>query len=117
MFRQVLQDMEETMNTARTLMSQICDCSDEVSDQPTDEHEWRSGLRYHVAEPVTGELRLASEWVRLLELRLDYASLAPPNVQQELRHIQEIERKTKRGTTHPSLVAWIKQRIEDDKKF
>jgi hypothetical protein len=81
MFRQALQNVEETAGIAHALMAQICDFSDEVFDQPTDEHEWRSSLRYHVADPVTGQLKLASEWVRLLELRPDYVSLAPPNVQ------------------------------------
>jgi hypothetical protein len=115
MLRQELKEQENIKDESHVLITQICDCSDEVFDQPTDEYEWRSSLRYHVIDPISGEVQLASEWVRLLESRPDYIPLTPPNVQQEFEAIEQIKRKTRRDTAQPSLVAWIKKRTENDK--
>ncbi|KAH4113564.1 hypothetical protein HBI82_169070 [Parastagonospora nodorum] len=70
------------------LIKLICDCSDEVWDQPTDVHEWRSYLRYQVEVPATGQLKLACEWVRLLTICTDYLEQVPPNVRSQF-HTQK----------------------------
>jgi hypothetical protein len=86
-------------------------------EQPADEHEWRSHLRYRTAHLISGELELAYEWVRLFELRPDYLSLAPPNVAQDFAHLKNAKRDHHTVAPQPSLAGLVKRRNEDDKKM
>jgi hypothetical protein len=118
-------------NVSRTLVLQICDCSEEIWDQPTNVHEWRSRLRYMVVEQCTGLLKLADEWLRLLQLRPDYLELAPPQIQEEFSvHQQKFTARQKKrarlGDVHKnnkgimprlSLTDWIHQRNEADRRL
>jgi hypothetical protein len=94
------------------LLTQIRICSEEVWDVPTDVHEYRSRLRYYVLDKVSNKLELASEWVRIFELRRDYLWLAPPEVQAKYAAIQTAKKNSK--VVQPSLVTWILERITSD---
>ncbi|KAH3960739.1 hypothetical protein HBH70_172360 [Parastagonospora nodorum] len=98
------------------LIKLICDCSDEVWDQPTDVHEWRSYLRYQVEVPATGQLKLACEWVRLLTICTDYLEQVPPNVRSQF-HAQKSKLTVEDVPVCASLASWIYNRTEDSKKM
>ncbi|EAT79308.1 hypothetical protein SNOG_13424 [Parastagonospora nodorum SN15] len=98
------------------LIKLICDCSDEVWDQPTDVHEWRSYLRYQVEVPATGQLKLACEWVRLLTICTDYLEQVPPNVRSQF-HAQKSKLTVEDVLVCASLASWIYNRTEDSKKM
>jgi hypothetical protein len=113
-----LEELTDISTETYILITQICDYSEELFDQPKDEHEWQSRLRFRIAEDrISQELKLACEWVRLFELRPEYVPLAPPNIGREFHDIQQIKRKSKTAVTQPSLTALIKKRVEDDKKL
>jgi hypothetical protein len=116
--REDLEELTDISTETHALVAQICDYSEELFDQPKDQHEWQSRLRFRIAEDrISQELKLACEWVRLFELRPEYIPLAPPNVVREFYNIQQIKRKSKTAVTQPSLTALIKKRVEDDKKL
>jgi hypothetical protein len=118
-------------DVSRTLITQICDCSDEVWDQPTNVHEWRSRLRYAVVEQSTGLLKLANEWLHLLQLRPDYLELAPPQVREDFAvhrkkittsqktraRLGDVQNTDKDSMARVSLTHWIHQRNEADRRL
>jgi len=107
-----------TDEVSQGLLIQVCDCSVEVWGEPTNVHECRSGIRYHVLDEKDMTLKLVSEWVRIFELRSDYLELAPPEIQAEYAVIQRAQKtSTVAGEERVSLVAWVQQRLESDKKI
>jgi hypothetical protein len=118
LLREDLEELTDISTETHTLIAQICNYSGELFDQPKDQHEWQSRLRFRIAEDhISQELKLACEWVRLFELRPEYVPLAPPNIVREFYDIQQIKHKSKTAVTQPSLTALIKKRVEDDKKL
>jgi hypothetical protein len=115
--RDELKEVTDMVAESLTLIAQICEYSEELLDQPADEDEWRSQLRYRIANPISGELELACEWVRLFEIRPEYLSLAPPNVAQGFRLAEIAKRSHRNEAPQPSLAGLIKKRTEDDKKM
>jgi hypothetical protein len=95
------------------LITGVCGCSAEIWHEPSNVHEWRSGLRYNAWDGASGEWKLAEEWMRIFALRPDYLELAPPDVQDAFEAMQQPRRKKKHSTTQVSLGAWVTKRLAD----
>jgi hypothetical protein len=96
----------------KRLLTQVCDCSDEIWHEPTYGHEFRARLRYRVPDANTGVLKLAREWVRILRLCKDYMKFVPPDVQAEFAFIKQTGNLRSVGKS-VSLVAFIKKRNDE----
>jgi hypothetical protein len=76
-------------------------------DQPTNVHEYWSRIQYNVLNKETRRLELASEWVRVFELRLDYLELALLEVQTQFFALKKRQAIKNLVTPGCSLFNWI----------
>tara|TARA_R110002003_G_scaffold105_3_gene8736 strand:+ start:597 stop:1871 length:1275 start_codon:yes stop_codon:yes gene_type:complete len=107
-------EIPTTEKELHELVTQVCDSSDELWHIPTNVHEFRSGLRYYIADDCTGKVELANEWERIFALHPEYLQSAPPEVQQHFNSAQRIARRKKHPSTSNSLTEWVLKRNEED---
>ncbi|KAH8725710.1 hypothetical protein GQ44DRAFT_772019 [Phaeosphaeriaceae sp. PMI808] len=118
MLRTNLEEQQASMSLdLYTLISQVCDCCEELWDVPLDSHEFRSRLRYRLEHHSTRKPMLAIEWIRIFKLRPDYLQGTPLEIQQEFRASQINCQQTAAGTMQVSLISEIREREEESRKM